>query len=146
MKDFLKKNWFFCLWLIFGTYSAYGLAGLHKPTWSEYGVQVCAYLSAWTVFMGIYVGVKIAIKGAVALFKEWRAAPTPGDEETGDDPEYDAACAWRAIDLATGEGWEHYESCYDLYAIRKAGWHVERSGHRRGGFVYIKLIAPGHKE
>lgn len=69
------------------------------------------------------------------------------DEDTVPDldPEYDAACAWRNINLAIGNP-DHYEANDDIADLRRAGWHVEKSGNERAGFVYLKFISPGHKE
>lgn len=61
------------------------------------------------------------------------------------DPAYEAACAWRRISLALTNN-DHPEACQELAALRAVGWHIEKSGSQRGGFVYLKLIAPDHKE
>jgi hypothetical protein len=62
-----------------------------------------------------------------------------------DDPSYEAACAWRSINLALGNP-DHYDACDELADLRRAGWHIEKSGNERAGFVYLKFITPDHKE
>jgi hypothetical protein len=92
---------------------------------------VCFFFAPVLVLGGIVLGLALA-----------RTEPDLVDIE---DPDYDAACAWRAINLALGNP-EHLDSCDELANLRKAGWHIEKSGNERGGFVYLKLVAPGHKE
>lgn len=54
--------------------------------------------------------------------------------------------AWRNINLALGDGVKLDEACEELAALRAAGWHIEKQGNERGGFVYLKLIAPGRRD
>lgn len=79
------------------------------------------------------------------LLKAVFASTSKARPEDDSDPDYDAACAWRGINLAIAVP-DHYEACDELADLKRAGWHIEKSGNERAGFVYLKLVAPRHKE
>jgi hypothetical protein len=96
----------------------------------------------FVLFMAV-VSVLIVVAALVIDAFEFSGRDNAAVEPT--DVEYESACAWRSINLALTHP-DHEEANEDLAALKKAGWHIEKSGHHRAGFVYLKLIAPDHKE
>jgi hypothetical protein len=76
------------------------------------------------------------------LLGAWAQRSIVEDEDERIEP----AFAWRGINLAVGDGFKHVEACEELAALRAAGWHIEKQGNERGGFVYLKLIPPSAKQ
>ncbi len=62
--------------------------------------------------------------------------------EVEEDEEHDATLAWRGINLAVGDGFQHHETCDELADLRAAGWTIEKVGNERYGFVQLTLTGP----
>jgi hypothetical protein len=142
------KNWKSAivpaLWLIVGLIFCYHDAS--GPTAVAFGRQVGAYALGASVFFAILVVLSFCWRLGSKLVEAWVNADEPSEEDFGEDAAYDAACAWRAINLAISEGHEHVDACLELSDLREAGWHIEKAGNERAGFVYLKFIAPSKKE
>jgi hypothetical protein len=141
--NFLKKAWLPLLWTTGMLAACWN--GAQRPTPLAFGRQVLSYAIGMALFFAVWTALQFAFTGLKALSRLWTGETVVEEEEDDSDPSYAAACAWRCINLALANP-DHYEACDELGDLKRAGWTIEKSGHERGGYVYLKLIAPGHKD
>ncbi len=54
------------------------------------------------------------------------------------DVEFDAAAAWRSINLPIANG-DHPDGLWAFTDLKSAGWVIEKIGHERSGSVTLKF-------
>jgi hypothetical protein len=96
----------------------------------DHNTLIALCITGWLLLPTIFYLIGAMVQRAVGVDREAPEAPF----------------CWRGINLALGDGVDHPEACQELRGLRAAGWHIEKQGSERGGFVYLKCIAPGHKE
>lgn len=144
MKEFFKKHWSLVMWVII----TIGLCWQNAANVTTRGFvySVLAYaasIALWAVALLVFAAVaSLAAKVWQKLFTRTLDVDEDDIAEDHDSVEWDAAQAWHSINLALGANHDDNDACYEISNLRAAGWHVEKQGNERGGFVYLKFIAP----
>lgn len=127
----LKKYWEMLVWA--GIALAFCWSNSAKTSAQGFFKSVGAY------FLGVvlYFVVKDII---LFLYRSWRQVPDDADPDNS--VEYEAALAWRSINLAIANV-EHPEGCTELADLRAAGWTVAKTGHERDIVVVLTFVKPG---
>jgi hypothetical protein len=140
--NWLKKNSTLLLWGLVSLVWVWKDAPRGVPTFSGFMATLGAYL----VSSGVFLAGIFAVVCAFAILKAIYDALTSKDDEEDDnvdDEPLDPHEAFRKINLSCGDGHCHPDACCALSGLRAAGYHIEKSGSERGGFVYLKIIPPG---